>query len=503
MRWQSLSLPFAIGGLMTCSVLTVFIDPTGAALRLPNGETITTDSHLDVMPVGTRLANVVPVAGVLTRVNHDGGDIILRRQDSQGRPLEQRALERAEMSVPSHRLTVPPRSGTNIGFRPANRSGTIPGYLVRAGSSIHQTEYWYPCNGHRGRFVMGWSEGGGTPTCSQVRLGITLERPKALSKSAHGQIASGVKANFSDTQGHWAEAAIDTLNSQGIIAGFPEGTFLPDAPVTRAEFAAMVNKAFSDRAPIRSGQDFPDTTAHWASGAIRQANALGFISGYPEGLFGPENNINRVEALVALASGLSLEGSTDLASLYTDADQTPDWAFSQLNAATRSGIRIQGPNPNQLNPFQQASRADIAVFIYQALQGDTTGETDVILSPATAETTWVVVDVTETTVEVAVLGGAVVVGPSNDLKEVAAQQRYSLYPGEFGTYSSQAIPLSEQERLALATSPEVVSFLDVNNWTPEIATQLEPYQVYHDVLLGSGGQRPSADYICETFAYCP
>ncbi len=495
MGWQT--LPLALGGLVTWGALMAAIAPATAA-RLPYSETTTTDAHPNFTSVGTRLASVVPVAGVLTRVDHVGGEVLLRSQNSA-----QRASVRAEMRIPSHRLTVPPRSGANIGFRPANRSGTIPGYLVRAGSSTLQTEYWYPCNGHQGRFVMGWSEGGSTPTCSQVRLGEPLQRPKALSKPASSPSLPGVKANFSDTQGHWAEAAVDALNNQGIVAGFPEGGFRPDAPVTRAEYAAMVNKAFGDRTPVRSGQDFPDTATHWASRAIRQANALGFIAGYPEGIFGPENNINRVEALVALASGLGLEGSTDLANFYIDADQTPDWAFSQLNAATRSGIRIQGPNSNQLNPFQQASRADIAVFIYQALQGDTTGAIDIVLSPATAETTWVVVDVTETRIDVAVLGGTVVVGLSNDSKEVAAQQRYSLYPGEFGSYQDQIIPLSQEERLSLATSEEVVAFVDANSWTPEIAAQLGPYRVYHDVLLGSGGQSPSTDYICEMLGYCP
>lgn len=455
------------------------------------------------VPSGIRLANAVPVAGVLMRIDNVGGQVTLRGSSAGRGQL---------MSTPGDRLRVPAQSGANIGFRPANSSGTIPNYLVQAGSPTIATDYWYPCNGRSGRFVIGWSAGSSTPTCSQVRLGQTFRVPNTRAdKAARNRGAVPVdpaalpshqlKANFPDTQGHWAEAEIDALSNQGIISGYYEdGTFRPDAPVTRAEFAAMVTKAFGDRAAVRDPQDFPDTQWHWASAAIRTAYALGFISGYPEGDFRPEGNITRAEAVVALSSGLQLTGDTSLNGLYADATQLCGdgapyyWACSQISAATSNGIRIQGPNPDQFRPAQQASRADIAVFIYQALQGnaETPGEGDrsIIITPATSEPALALIDVDESgyRVNVQVIGGTVLVGQDAfypDISKVSAGERISIDWTDSGLYEGAVGygPLSAEERYAIANSPELATFLDPNSWSPEIAPQLSVYQSYRDALL--------------------
>lgn len=182
------------------------------------------------------------------------------------------------------------------------------------------------------------------------------------------------KTNFSDIRNHWAETEINSLYSQRIVSGYPNGNFKPNAPVNRAEFATVIDKAFSNRTRGRNARGFLDTTSHWANNHIQNASALGFMSGYRDGNFRPGSNIKRVEAMVALASGLNLRGSTPLGNFYRDANQvcgsaaSYSWACSQISAATNSGIRIKGPNSNWFKPSQQASRADIAVFIHQALQ---------------------------------------------------------------------------------------------------------------------------------------
>lgn len=447
------------------------------------------------IPSGIRLANAVPVAGVLMRIDNVGGQVTLRGSSAGRGQL---------MSTPGDRLRVPARSGANIGFRPANSSGTIPNYLVQAGSPTIATDYWYPCNGPSGRFVIGWSVGSSTPTCSQVRLGQTFRVPNTRAdKAARSRGAVPVdpaalpshrlKANFPDTQGHWAEAEIDALSNQGIISGYYEdGTFRPDAPVTRAEFAAMVTKAFGDRAPVRDPQDFPDTQWHWASAAIRTAYSLGFISGYPDGTFQPQGNISRAEAVVALASGLALAGDTSLDGFYVDApeicgDSAPYyWACSQISAATSNGIRIQGPNPDQFRPAQQASRADIAVFIYQALpgqNGSNADKTDIVIEPTSVEAAWVLADVTDGKVEVTVLGGTVLIGPEVEQKQVvSAGQRYILEASDLGFQGGTITTLSAEDRTAIANSSEVTTFLDPNSWLPEIYPQLGVYESQRNAL---------------------
>ncbi|PSN15282.1 hypothetical protein C7293_07985 [filamentous cyanobacterium CCT1] len=443
------------------------------------------------------LISAVPAAGVLTRLFHTGGTIFLGTSP---------ASQWQEMAGgAASRLMVPARSGANIEFRPAGASGIIPGYLVEAGSPLVRTEYWYPCSGLYGRFVMGWSAGSGTPTCSEVRMGRNTfpnrtgrSDSKALKRTAaHSpepwttDHAQRLKGNFSDTLGHWAEADIDALNSQGVIAGFPDGTFRPNASVTRAEFAAMVSRAFSDRTASGVGQTFSDVANHWGKTAIANANLLGFIAGYPDGTFGPERNVSRLEAIVALASGLALEGSTDLTTVYSDAGQIPAWAINQVSAAAQAGIRVQGPNATQLNPQQPASRADIATLIARALEDGGGAETDMLITPTTPATTWAWVDVSDQRLEVKVLGGEVLVGPERAPQRVAAPSLYVLEWNNAGITSEQVKPLSSDEQRAIANAAEVVSFLEDNSWSPATAPQLPPYRLYRDALLKSAEPPPA------------
>jgi hypothetical protein len=110
--------------------------------------------------------------------------------------------------------------------------------------------------------------------------------------------------SFSDIQNHWAKIFIDGLVERAVISGFPDRTFRPNSNLTRAQFAAIISKAFpgADKRPYISFIDVPAT--HWAATAIQAAYKRGFISGYPDSLFKPESMITRAEALVALVSGI-------------------------------------------------------------------------------------------------------------------------------------------------------------------------------------------------------
>ncbi|MBF2036874.1 MAG: S-layer homology domain-containing protein [Leptolyngbyaceae cyanobacterium T60_A2020_046] len=160
-----------------------------------------------------------------------------------------------------------------------------------------------------------------------------------------------------------------------IIAGFPDGTFRPDQPVTRAQFAAIVRQAFSQRRS-RSAPNFGDVPGnHWATAAIAEAYSQGFMSGYPDGTFRPEQQIPRVQVIVSLANGLNVtaEGNVNrVLETYRDADQIPGYAEDAVAAATENAMVVNYPNINRLRPEQVATRADVAAFIYQALvsQGD-------------------------------------------------------------------------------------------------------------------------------------
>ncbi|MDB9537237.1 DUF1565 domain-containing protein [Dolichospermum planctonicum CS-1226] len=177
------------------------------------------------------------------------------------------------------------------------------------------------------------------------------------------------KVAFKDVQtGYWAKAYIEALASQGIIAGFPDGNFKPNEPVTRAQFAAIINKAFKPPA-TRKAITFKDVKSnYWGYGAIQAASSSPFLSGYPDLTFKPEQQIPRVQAIVALANGLGLTASDQNAiKFYTDAGQIPSYAAGPVAAATSRQLVINYPNVKELAPKRQATRADIAAFVYQAL----------------------------------------------------------------------------------------------------------------------------------------
>ena len=176
---------------------------------------------------------------------------------------------------------------------------------------------------------------------------------------------------LSDIQGNWAQSFITALAARGIIQGFPDGTFRPDAPVTRAEFAAMIGKAFQKN-PVREAISFVDVPPnYWATGAIQSAYQTGFLAGYPNNVFMPSQEISRVQVLVSLTNGLGLSAKAESAGVldasFQDAAQIPDYARTPVAAATENRLVVNYPNVALLNPNQVATRADVAAFIYQAL----------------------------------------------------------------------------------------------------------------------------------------
>ncbi|MBW4610430.1 MAG: S-layer homology domain-containing protein [Hassallia sp. WJT32-NPBG1] len=231
-------------------------------------------------------------------------------------------------------------------------------------------------------------------------------------------------AAFPDTQNHWARPFIETLAEKNIITGYPDGTFRPNQPVQRDEFAAIIRQAF-DEAPkrqIASGSVYKDVpNDYWAENAIKEAYEMGFMSSYPGGVFRPNQGITRADALVSLMRVLDVPAASPTASTtqtappqrgtrqanrrprmfvpmmsaslmqpiiaqirpavaatptppsftvseyYTDAGNIPKYAVDAVGKATNANIVVNHPNLKVLNPTQPATRADIAAFIHQTL----------------------------------------------------------------------------------------------------------------------------------------
>ncbi len=179
------------------------------------------------------------------------------------------------------------------------------------------------------------------------------------------------QTTFSDvSSNYWAAQFIQQLSQRGVIAGFPDGSFRPEEAVTRAQFAAMVNKAFQ-KAQQRQAINFADVPSnYWASSAIQQAYTIGFLSGYPGNRFEPNQAIPRQQVLVSLANGLQYTAKVNTESTlqyFNDASNIASYARSPIAAATEKQIVVNYPNVKFLNPTATATRAQVAAFIYQAL----------------------------------------------------------------------------------------------------------------------------------------
>jgi uncharacterized lipoprotein YddW (UPF0748 family) len=177
---------------------------------------------------------------------------------------------------------------------------------------------------------------------------------------------------LSDLQNHWAKDCIQQLSQREIITGYGDRTFRPDRPVTRAEFAAIVNKAFPNAPVVRSNVSFTDVpSSFWANAAIARAYQTNFLSGYGNRIFQPNQNIPRVQALVALASGLNYTPAqpveATLSGNFTDASAIPDYAKTAMAAATERKLTVNYPNVGQLKPNQLATRGEVAAFVCQAM----------------------------------------------------------------------------------------------------------------------------------------
>ncbi len=174
-----------------------------------------------------------------------------------------------------------------------------------------------------------------------------------------------VSAASADVKGHWAEPTINSWTSQGFVKGYEDGTFRPEVKVNRQEFTAFVNRSFSFVA--HAAIDFSDVTAtDWSYSDISKAKAVGYISGYPDGTFGPKKEISRQEAAVIIANLLELKISSS-ADLFVDAKNSAAWSKSAIGAVNDQGIMVGYPD-GTFRPEQSVTRAETVVLLDRALK---------------------------------------------------------------------------------------------------------------------------------------
>ncbi|MBM0743861.1 S-layer homology domain-containing protein [Phormidium sp. CLA17] len=188
----------------------------------------------------------------------------------------------------------------------------------------------------------------------------------------------GTPLSFTDVpKAYWAYPFITALSAQGIIGGFPDGTFKPEQPVSRVDFATQVQKAYTkpDKLSAIAFTDLPPGDRRLT--AVEQAVKMDFMSGYPDKTFRPTQQVSRLEAAIAMARGLNLPIPSDpeaILQTYADQDQIPSWARSRMAASIQAGLFAGDPDTKQLNPNRPASRADIVVLVFRGQKLGTQGQ---------------------------------------------------------------------------------------------------------------------------------
>lgn len=181
----------------------------------------------------------------------------------------------------------------------------------------------------------------------------------------------GVAIDFVDTKDHWAKDAIGNLASRGIVNGVGGNVFLPESPVTRAQFLAMLAKASSGLDVTQSATaGFADVSdQEWYYHYVNWGFEKGIVQGFDESTFGPDANITREQMAVMLSNftrsaDLVLTGSNGGGSTFTDQTLINEWAQEAVAEMVSAGI-MGGYPEGDFQPGGQATRAQAATVIYK------------------------------------------------------------------------------------------------------------------------------------------
>ena len=160
--------------------------------------------------------------------------------------------------------------------------------------------------------------------------------------------------------------AILTLSNSGIISGYPDGAFRPDANVTRAEAAAIINRVLKKQPTNLSAfGDVPESA--WFAADVAAVKELGIIAGYPDGTFRPNNNMTRAEMAVILQKAFNLQvSSTQMGNRYNDITPS-DWAYDAIVAISNMDQTSVFAGEHY-NASDSATRAVFTTAIYNAIK---------------------------------------------------------------------------------------------------------------------------------------
>jgi len=169
---------------------------------------------------------------------------------------------------------------------------------------------------------------------------------------------------FTDVAAHWALLSIIRAADQGWVNGYPDQAFRPNQPVTRVEFTAMLVRAMKLDIPSQPRLGFADesTIPNWARGYVAAAVQAGLIQGFPDGTFQPNRLITRAEMAAIIVRSQRIVPDANAAPKFADADSIPAWARGYIAAAAERGW-VKGVGNNRFAPNSSTSRAEAVHLI--------------------------------------------------------------------------------------------------------------------------------------------
>lgn len=187
---------------------------------------------------------------------------------------------------------------------------------------------------------------------------------------------SGVASGYlPDVAGHWAASLVAALEAQGIVSGDNLGRFTPDASLTRAQIAKLfsVGLGFESDASVlsRYPSRYPDVPLwHWGRGYIESSTELGLMDGFPDGRFGPDEEVTRAQLAVLTVRAAGLAERARLARLqptaYSDDGAVPAWARGSVFVAQQEGLMTGMPD-SSFHPNRAVTKAEGTAMVFRLI----------------------------------------------------------------------------------------------------------------------------------------
>ncbi|WP_315372476.1 YDG domain-containing protein [Paenibacillus xylanexedens] len=187
--------------------------------------------------------------------------------------------------------------------------------------------------------------------------------------SSFNVVLGAAESSASDIEGNWAESQITKWIDKGFIHGYEDGSFKPNNTITRAEFLSLVNRSygFTETATV----SFKDVTlSNWAYAEVSKAVKAGYIKGYRDGTIGANKPISRQEVAVIISDLLDLSNEASTGNHFTDSNTIASWAKNSVDAIVAKGI-LQGYD-NNFNPNKPITRAEAVVALDRSVNARAT-----------------------------------------------------------------------------------------------------------------------------------